>query len=62
MVSGRVHEAVLRLTPFRHEDFRAGRWPKDEIAAKVRLVLAESSGVSFDRIKNETVLEDLCNL
>ena len=49
-----VQEAVLDLTPFRFEDYKAGLWPPEEIGAKVRHIISEHSGVSFDEIKNDS--------
>ena len=54
-----VREAVLRSTPFRHEDCQAGLWPREDIAAKVRLILSESTGVPFAEIREDTRLTDL---
>jgi len=54
-----VHEAVLELTPFRHEDYQAGLWPPEEITAKVRQMVAEVAGVSFEEIRPETRLCEL---
>ena len=45
-----VHEAVLRLTPFRREDYQAGLRPREELAAKVRLIISEATGVPFAEI------------
>lgn len=54
-----VHEAVLELTPFRHEDYRAGLWPPEEIGAKVRLIVAEATGMPFATITPQTKLVDV---
>jgi hypothetical protein len=51
-----VRELVLGWTPFRHEDYRAGLWPQEEIAAKVRLIISRAAGVPFADIKNDTKL------
>jgi hypothetical protein len=55
-----VREAVLHLTPFRHEDYRAGRWPHDDIADKVRQIISAATGVPFAKIKDDSKLVDLC--
>ena len=54
-----VLEALLQLRPFRREDYRAGRWPREEIAAKVRFIVARCAGLPFDAIKDETSLAEL---
>ncbi|OAI45602.1 hypothetical protein AYO44_12730 [Planctomycetaceae bacterium SCGC AG-212-F19] len=54
-----VEEAVLQSTPFRHEDYRAGLWPPEDIASKVRLMVAKAAGVSFATITPQTRLCDL---
>jgi hypothetical protein len=54
-----VEEAVLQLTPFRVEDYKAGLWPRETLAAKVRQIVATSSGVSFQAIQSETRWGDL---
>lgn len=54
-----VHEAVLRLNPFRREDYQAGLWPRQELAAKVRLIISEATGIPFAEIHEDTKLADL---
>src|SRR5262249_27100351 len=54
-----VHEAVLQLTPFERTDYLAGLWSSEDIAAKVRLEIAEALNVPFASITNETRLCDL---
>lgn len=54
-----VREAVLRLTPFRREDYLAGLWPREDMAAKVRLIIAEVAEVPFAEIRGDTRLFDL---
>jgi hypothetical protein len=55
-----VRDAVLYLTSFK-ESRRAGYpWSDDEIATKVRLILAESLGVPLERVTPEArFIEDL---
>jgi len=44
----------LQLTRFKVEDYKAGYWPSEEIDAKVRQMIAVSSGVSFQAINSDT--------
>ena len=55
-----VYEAALSLTPFRHEDYKAGLWPAEDIADKVRLVIAVSTGAPFDSLCGKTRIAELC--
>lgn len=55
-----IQEAVLYITPFKPEDYRAGLWPPEDIAAKVRQVIASTLGIPFDRITNEIRFIDIC--
>lgn len=54
-----LREAAVSLTPFTIDDFRAGHWPREAIADKVRLVFARESGVPFDSIHDDTSIERL---
>jgi hypothetical protein len=54
-----VQEAVLHLTPFRQEDYKAGLWPREDIAAKVRWITARAAGLPFETVTNETRLLDI---
>jgi hypothetical protein len=54
-----VEEAVLQLTPFRQEEYRAGLWPLEAIAAKVRMHVAEATNTPFSAITPQTRLCDL---
>jgi hypothetical protein len=54
-----VREAVLHLTPFRREDYQAGLWPREELAAKVRLIISKAAGVPFAQIRDDSKLCDL---
>jgi len=51
-----VLEAALYLTPFKQVDFKAGLWPQEEIAAKVRMIIACSAGVRFQDVYNNSCL------
>lgn len=55
-----VREAVLHLTPFRRQDSEAGLWPHEEIAAKVRLIVARATGMPFASVTEDTRLDSLC--
>jgi hypothetical protein len=54
-----VQEAVLYLTPFRREDYRAGLWPREAIALKVRVLFAEAAGRPLESVREETRVSDL---
>lgn len=54
-----VREAAVSLTPFTMDDFRAGLWPREAIADKVRLMFARESGVPFDSIHDDTPIARL---
>jgi hypothetical protein len=55
-----MQEAALQLTPFRQEDYKAGLWPREDIAAKVQLIVARELGIQFEAITAETSLANLC--
>jgi len=55
-----VREAVLHLTPFRRQDYERGFWTSEEIAAKVRLIVARATGTPFPLVTNDTRLDTLC--
>jgi hypothetical protein len=50
---------VLYLTSFREHRGSGYRWTRNEIATKVRLIVAESLGVPLDAVQPETTLEEL---
>jgi hypothetical protein len=54
-----VQQVVLHLSRFMPEDFKAGLWTREEIAAKVRQIFAEDAGVPVDYIKDDTPLMEL---
>jgi hypothetical protein len=47
-------EAATYLTPFSPEDYKVGLWTREEVAAKVRQVLADSAGIPVENVKGET--------
>jgi hypothetical protein len=54
-----VRDAVLYLTPY-SDGLRAGyQWSHDEVAIKVRLIIAESLGLSLNEVTPEARLADL---
>lgn len=54
-----LYEAAVELTPFNLEDYQAGLWPAEEVANKVRLIIADSTGTAFESIRPETRIADL---
>jgi len=54
-----VREATLHLTPFTREDYQAGLWPREEVAAKVRWIVSRAVGVPFESVTDETQFLDL---
>jgi hypothetical protein len=52
-------ELVIYLTTFREHQGSGYRWTRNEIATKVRLIVAESMGVPLDAVQPETTLEEL---
>ena len=54
-----VQQLVLHLSRFLPEDYKAGLWTHEEIAAKVRQIFAESAGIPVENIKDETPLVEL---
>ncbi|MCI0459135.1 MAG: hypothetical protein L0Z62_19435 [Gemmataceae bacterium] len=54
-----VGELALYLTPYR--DHREGgcRWTDEEVAAKVRMVVADWAGLPFEEVRPETKFADL---
>ncbi len=54
-----VQQLVVHLSRFVLEDYKAGLWTHDEIAAKVRQIFAEAAGVPVESVKGETRLEEL---
>jgi hypothetical protein len=55
-----VREAVLHVTRFTLADYKAGLWPREEIAAKVRIIIARNCGVRFDDVHDDSCL--ICGL
>jgi hypothetical protein len=54
-----VQQLVLHLSRFLAEDYKAGLWTHEEIAAKVRQIFAEIAGVPVENIKDDTLLVEL---
>jgi hypothetical protein len=54
-----VLEAVLHVTPFRGDDYRAGLWSRDDIATKVRWIFSKQLGIPFAAIKDDTPIADI---
>jgi len=55
-----VQEAILCIASFHQIDFQAGLWPREDISAKVRWILAERLGIPFSEITDETKIADIC--
>ena len=51
-----VRDAVLYLTPYREGLCAGYKWSHDEIAIKVRLIIAESLGLSLKEVTPEARL------
>jgi hypothetical protein len=54
-----VGELVLYTTSFREHKRSGYRWTHNEIAMKVRLIIAENLGVPLDAVRPETTLAEL---
>jgi hypothetical protein len=54
-----IQQLVIHLTRFVIEDYKAGLWTHEEIAARVRQILAESAGVPVESVTSDTRLEKL---
>jgi hypothetical protein len=54
-----IQELVLHLSRFMPEDYKAGLWTDEEIAAKVRQIFAEIARVPVENIKDDTLLMEL---
>jgi hypothetical protein len=54
-----IREAAISITPFRLDDYRAGLWPREEIAAKVRMLVARTACVPLSSVKDDSRLMDL---
>ena len=54
-----VGEMVIYATCFAEHKASGYRWTKNEIALKVRMTIAESTGRSLDAIQPETKLAEL---
>ncbi len=54
-----IEEAVVCITPFSREDYKAGLWPPEAIAAKVRWLVAWEALLPMDAVTDETRLKDV---
>lgn len=54
-----LREAAIRATPFSQPDYHAGLWPHEDIADKVRLIIAEACNIPVSSIQDDTNLVDL---
>ena len=54
-----MHDLALSQTRYSRADAKAGLWPRSEIAAKVRWIVAYQSGLRFEEVTEETSLVDL---
>jgi hypothetical protein len=54
-----IREAVLHLSQFRMEDYRAGLWTPEDIASKVRHIIALASGVPLKALTDKTKIFEL---
>jgi hypothetical protein len=54
-----VREVVLYVTSFREHSDSGYRWTSNEIATKVRLIVAESLGLPLDAVQPEKTLAEL---
>jgi len=55
-----MEELAISQVHYNAEDAAAGLWPREEIAAKVRWIVAAQSGARFSEITEDTNLYDLC--
>jgi hypothetical protein len=55
-----MQQLAISQTHYNKEDAAAGLWPRDEISAKVRWIIAYQLGYRFDEITEETSLLELC--
>ncbi len=55
-----MHELAISQTHYNKADAAKGLWPREEISAKVRWIIANQLGEPFDEITEQTNLLDLC--
>ncbi len=55
-----MQELAISQTHYNQEDAAAGLWPRAEISAKVRWIIAYQLGVGFDEVTEDTSILDLC--
>ena len=56
-----VWDAIIRVTPFRRVDYEAGLWRREDIATKVRAIIADLIGLSLDKVREDSRIVDLCD-
>ena len=54
-----VREAVFYVTPFRRADYEAGLWPREDLAIKVRSIIADALGLPLVNVREESRLVEL---
>jgi hypothetical protein len=54
-----VGELALYLTPYRDQREGGCRWTDEEVAAKVRMVVADWAGLPFEEVRPEMTFEEL---
>ncbi len=55
-----MQELAISQTHYSKSDAARGLWPREEISAKVRWIIANQLGERFDEITEETNFADLC--
>ncbi len=51
-----VRDVVLSLTPFRSADYMAGLWSRQDLADKVRSIVANAHGLRLEEVHNNTCI------
>jgi hypothetical protein len=54
-----VYQAACYITQFTPEDYKAGLWSHEQVATRVRNVLAEAACASPDEIRGDMTMEEL---
>jgi len=54
-----VGELAVYLTSYRDHRDSGYRWTDEEVAAKVRMIIADWAGLPFDAVRPETTFEEL---
>ena len=55
-----VRKLIIHATPFRRQDHEAGLWCHADISAKVRMTIAETIGLRFEDVREDSRIVDLC--